>query len=124
MDTLYIDQTERTPKIRFCDGNLLIWGTFVPVDPAVFYLLLHEWVIKYSNSPAPVTVVDIGLKYTRGYTMNYIKKLLQELIIIKNNQRTLIINWHYIPNGLDVRAGEYLSRKINCPFNFVEVEII
>lgn len=91
MHTLDIDQTERTPNIRFSYGNLSLRGTFVPIDPAGFYLPLREWVEKYSISPASETVIDIGLMYTRGYAMQYLMKLLQRLILIKNQQHNLII---------------------------------
>ena len=119
---LYIKHTDRTPEIEFQYGKLRIWGTFVPVDPVGFYSPLYEWVKKYSLAPAQETVVDIGLKYTRGYAMNCIKKLLQELILIKNDQHNVIINWHFSAYSIDVKAGEFLSRKLNYPFNFVEVE--
>ena len=57
-------------EIEFKYGKLRIWGTFVPVDPAGFCIPLYEWVHKYSNSPAPVTIVGIGLEYTHGYAMS------------------------------------------------------
>jgi hypothetical protein len=121
---LYIEPTDRTPEIKFKYGKFRIWGTFVPIDPAGFYLPLHEWVKQYSLAPAPVAIVDIGLKYTRGYAMNYIQKLLQELILIKNEQHNVIINWHFSTDSIAVKAGEYLSRKLDHCFNFVEVEEI
>lgn len=124
MKKLYIEPTDRTPEIRFEYGKLRIWGTFVPVDPAEFYIPLYEWVNKYSIAPAPVTVVDIGLKYTRGYAMNYIQKLLQNLILLNSEQHKVIINWHFSANSIDVKAGEHLSKKLEHPFNFVEVEEI
>jgi len=120
---LYIEQTARTPEIKFKYGKLKIWGTFVPVDPVEFYLPLHEWVKKYSLAPAPETVIDIGLKYTRGYAMPYVQKLLHVLILIKNEQHNLIINWHFSTHSIAVKAGEYVSWKLNYPFNFVEVDI-
>jgi hypothetical protein len=119
---LYIEQTYRTPEIEFKYGKLRIWGTFVPVDPAGFYIQLNEWVKKYSLSPAPETVINIGIRYTRGYAMNYMEKLLQKLIMLHNEQHQVIINWHFSTDSIDVKAGEYLSRKLNYPFNFVEVE--
>ncbi len=119
---LYIEQTDRTPEINFTHGRLRIWGTFVPLDPAGFNLPLHEWVKKYSITPASVTLIEIGIKYTRGYAMNYLKKLLQELILIKSDQHNVIINWHFSTNSIDVKAGEYISKKINHGFSFVEVE--
>ena len=124
MQKLYIEQTDRTPEIKFSYGNLSLKGTFVPIDPAGFYLPLHEWVNKYSNSPASVTIVDIGLKYTRGYAMNYLKKLLQKIILIKTEQHHVTINWYFSEESIDKKAGEYLSRKLDYPFNFVEVEEI
>lgn len=121
---LCIKKTYRTPEIEFRYGILRISGTFVPVDPAEFYIPIYEWVKKYSLAPAPETIIDIFLKYTRGYAMNYIHKLLQELILLNNEQVKVIINWHYITNGMDVKAGRFLSKKLNYPFNFVEVEEI
>lgn len=121
---LWIEQTYRTPEIKFSYGNLSLRGTFVPIDPVAFYLPLLKWVSKYSIAPAPVTVVDIGLKYTRGFAMNYIQKLLQELILLNNENHQVIINWYFSANSIDKKAGEHLSRKLDYPFNFVEVEEI
>ncbi len=124
MEKLYIESTDRTPEIEFTYGKLRIWGTFVPVNPAGFYLPLHEWIRTYTISPASVTIVDIGLKYIRGYAMNYIQKLLQELTLNKSDQHHAIINWHFSTNSIDIKAGEYLSRKLNHSFNYIEVEEI
>jgi len=124
MNTLIIDQTDRTPKIRFSYGNLLLWGSFVPVNPAEFCSVLHEWVKEYLFSPAPVTTIDLGLAYVRGYSMNYIQNLLQELIMLHNDNHQIIINWYFSPNSIDVKAGEFLSRKLNHSFNYVEIEEI
>jgi hypothetical protein len=121
---LYIEQTDRTPEIKFEYGKLHIWGTFVPVDPAEFYELLMEWVKKYSIAPAPVTVFNIGILYVRGYAMNIIEALLQELVFLNDEEHKVIINWHFSKDSIDLKAGEYLSRKLNYPFNFIEVEDI
>jgi hypothetical protein len=121
---LYIKQTDRTPEIDFSDGKLRIWGIFVPVDPATFYLPLHDWIEEYSAKPAAETVVDFGVRYTRGYWMPYIQKLLHELILLNKEQHKVIINWYYAPNTISVKAGEHLSRKLNYAFNFLEVEEI
>ena len=121
---LWIERTSRTPEIKFKYGRLRIWGTFVPENPTEFCLPLQAWVKKYSIAPARETVIEIGVLYSRGYAMNYIKKLLQELIMLHNEQHQVIINWHFSANSIDVKAGEYLSRKLDHPFNFVKVEEI
>jgi len=124
MEKLYIEQTDRTPEIKFSYGNLSLRGTFVPENPDEFYLPIHEWVKKYSIAPVPETIVDLGLTYTRGYAMNYIQKLLQELILLNNEQHKVIINWYYAPNSISIKAGDHLSKKMNYIFNFLEVEEI
>ena len=124
MQKLYIEQTYRTPEIKFSYGNLSLRGTFVPVDPVAFYLPLLKWVSKYSIAPAPVTIIDVFLRYTRGYAMNYIHKLLQELILLNNENHQVIINWYFSASSIDVKAGMYLSRKLNFVFNIIEVEEI
>lgn len=122
MEKLYIERTDRTPLIEFTEGKLRIWGTIVPENPAEFYLPLNDWVKKYSTNPAPETVIEVGIIYTRQNPMNYLQKLLQELILLKSGQHQVIINWYYCMNTIDVKAGEYLSRKLNYPFNFIDYE--
>jgi hypothetical protein len=122
MDGLYIDRTDRTPLIEFTDGKLRLWGTFVPENPAEFYLPLNEWVEKYSTNLASETIVEIGIIYTRGSGMNYIEKLLQELIVLNDDHHLVRINWYYGMNTIDSKAGKFLSRKLNYPFNFIDFE--
>jgi hypothetical protein len=124
MEKLNIEQTSRTPLVEFTVGRLRIWGTFVPENPAEFYLPLHNWIIEYSDNPAIETIVDVGIVYINGFTMPYLQKLLQELILLNNEKHKVIINWHFCMNSISVKAGEYLSRKLSFPFNFVEVEEI
>ena len=90
---------------------LRIWGTFVSVDLAGFCIPLYEWVIKYSNSPAPVTIVDIGIKYIRGYAMRYMKKLLQELIVLNSDQHQVKINLHFSANRIFVKQADTFQEK-------------
>jgi hypothetical protein len=122
MENLYIERTDRTPLIEFINGKLRLWGTFVPENPAEFYLPLHEWVKKYSTNPAPETVFEIGIIYTRQNPMNYLQKLLKELIELNDDHHLVTINWFYCMNSIDVKAGEHLSRILNYPFNFIEFE--
>jgi hypothetical protein len=56
--------------------------------------------------------------------MNYIHKLLQELILLNNENHQVIINWYFSASSIDVKAGMYLSRKLNFVFNIIEVEEI
>jgi hypothetical protein len=124
MNTLYIEKTDRTPEIDFSVGKLRIWGTFVPENPAEFYLPLHDWLKNYSIAPATETVVDIGIAYVRGYSMDYIEALLQEVIMLNNGNNQVLINWYFSADNISVKAGEYLSWKLEHPFNFVEIEEI
>lgn len=122
MEKLYIERTDRTPEIEFTNGKIRIWGTIVPENPDEFFNVLHEWVKEYLKSPDKETTIEIGIIYTRQNPMNYLQKLLQELILLKSEQHQVIINWYYCMNSIDVKAGEYLSRKLNYSFNYVEVE--
>jgi hypothetical protein len=124
MQNLYIEQTDRTPEIKFEYGKLRIWGTFVPVYPTELFELLMEWVEYYSISPAPITIVDICIDYVRGYGMNIIEKLLKELVLLNDEQYKVIIKWYYSPYTISVKAGEHLSKKLSFSFNFIEVEDI
>lgn len=122
MKRLYIEQTDRTPLIEFTYGNLRIWGIYAPDEPYEFYSALYDWLKSYSKSPAPLTVVEIGIIHTRGFFMEYIESILQDLIYLNDDQHKVTINWYYSVNSISVKAGEHLSRVLEHPFNYVEVE--
>jgi hypothetical protein len=54
--------------------------------------------------------------------MNFLQKLLKELIELNDDDHLVTINWYYCMNSIDVKAGEYISRKLSFPFNFIEYE--
>jgi hypothetical protein len=122
MTRLYIERTERTPEIEFTFGKLRILGTYAPDEPYEFYYVLYDWLKIYSKSPAPLTVVEIGITHTRGFFMEYIESILQDLIYLNDEQYKVQINWYYSRNSISVKAGEHLSRVLEHPFNFVKVE--
>lgn len=122
MNKLYIEQTDRTPEIEFSNGKLRIWGTIVPENPAEFFIVLNNWVKEYSISPPKETIVEVGIIYTRQNPINYLQILLKELIELNDDHHLVTINWYYCMNTIDVKAGEYLSRKLNYPFNFIDYE--
>ena len=124
MQKLSIEQTDRTPQINFENGKLRIFGTFVPVEAYEFYSILYNWIKIYSKSTATETIVDVGIAYTRGFAMEYIEALLQEVIYLNDEKHLVIINWHFSPDSIDVKAGEYLSWKLDYPFNFIEIKDI
>ena len=124
MTKLYIDRTDTNPLVEFTDGKLRIWGTFVPENPYAFYSELHDWIKIYSISPVTETIVNVGIAYTRGFAMEYIEALLLEVILLNDDQHKVVINWYFSENSISVKAGEYLSWKLEHPFNFVEVEEI
>jgi hypothetical protein len=124
MTKLYINRTDRTPEINFEYGKLCIFGTFVPENPYEFYSELYNWIKFYSKSPATETIVNVGIAYTRGFAMEYIEALLQEVVYLNDEEHRVIVNWYFSPSSIDKKAGEYLSWKLEHPFNFVEVEEI
>ena len=86
MTKLYIEETDRTPEIEFTNGKLRIFGTYAPQEPYEFYSVLHDWIKIYSKSPAPLTVVEIGITHTRGFFMEYIESILQDLIYLNDEE--------------------------------------
>jgi hypothetical protein len=122
MSSLIIGSTDRTPEIEFTFGKLHIWGTYAPDEPYEFYKVLYDWIKIYSKSPAPLTFIEIGITHTRGFFMEYIESILQDLIYLNDDQHKVQINWYYSQNSISVKAGEHLSRVLEYPFNFVEVE--
>ncbi len=122
MEKLFIQKTTRSPEVNFAEGDLRLWGTFTQDDPISFYVPLHNWIRMYSMNPAPETTVHIAIHHTNGYWMPYIEKLLKAMILLQDDQHQVTINWYYSPYSIKQKAGQYLSKKYNHMFNFVEVE--
>ncbi len=124
MEDLHIEGTKRTPEIRMkATGEITIEGRSVMEDAPRFYDALFMWVFEYCKNPADQTVININLEYSNSDSAVAILHLLKELTQLKNQNKSLIVNWYYEQGDDDVlERGQYYASILGIPFQFIELE--
>ena len=123
MATYSSEQSPKTPYVNFDSGNgsFELKGKSIPENTIAFYKPLFEWLDNYSQSPAPITTLNIQLDYFNTSSSKCIVDLFKKLeLIVKNGKGQAIINWLYDENDDDMlEAGEDYKSIIKLPFNLV-----
>lgn len=124
MDNLEIENTKKTPIVRFKkDGHLKILGRSIPEDPAVFYDSLLLWIKKYAENPARKTTFDFELEYFNSGTSKYFLQILKELKKIKMEGHQIEINWYFEVGDDDIlERGEYFASILDLDLNFLQID--
>mgnify|MGYP005835605399 FL=1 len=124
MEDLHIEGTKRTPEIRMkATGEITIEGRSVMEDAPRFYDALFLWVFEYSKNPAEQTVINVNLEYSNSDSAIAILHLLKVLAQLKNQNKSLIVNWYYEQGDDDVlERGQYYASILGIPFQFIELE--
>jgi hypothetical protein len=120
-----IKATVNTPYIKFDTklGLLEIKGRSVPENATQFYMFLFENITQYAAKPVSPTQVNIHLEYYNTTSSFCIIRVLKQFKEIETKGCTVIINWIYDKDDLDVKeAGEDFQSVVNLPFNFIKAQ--
>lgn len=122
MDALIIEPSKETPRVSFNpnSGKLSISGRSLPEDAIAFYKKIFDWVNVYSQSPGPLTVLDVNLEYYNTATSKQLYKLLCMLEELGKKHK-VEVTWKYNKEDADMLAqGERFSKLVLLKFNLVE----
>jgi hypothetical protein len=124
MEPLLIEGTPKTPSIRFesDQGLIEIKGRSIPENSIEFYKPLVDWLEKYSETPGPLTKVNIQLEYFNTSSSKCILDVFKKLEAIHKAKHEVIINWYYEEDDEDMlEAGEDYESIIRVPFKMIEI---
>jgi hypothetical protein len=124
MEPLLIEGTPKTPSIRFesDQGLVEIKGRSIPENSIEFYKPLVDWLEKYSETPGPLTKVNIQLEYFNTSSSKCILDVFKKLEAIHKAKHEVIINWYYEEDDEDMlEAGEDYESIIRVPFKMIEI---
>lgn len=123
MEELRISPTKKTPEILLSpEGLIRIKGRSIHEDVADFYIQVEEWVSRYINSPAEVTIVEMNLDYFNSASAKVFIHLLQKVTYVTLKHRKFIFNWYYEDGDEDIlERGQYFSSVLDVPFNFIKI---
>jgi len=113
--------TRETPEIYLNpEGIIRIKGRCMGNSLSGFAATVIEWIDDYVSDPAAKTCVDIYCEYLSGIKSTTLISLLKKLILVKLQDKEVIINWYYDDGDDDMlEQGEYISSTIGMPFNFI-----
>lgn len=117
MDTLYMEETQETPKVIFNkkEGIFELSGRSLPEDSVEFFAPVIAWINEYAKAPNPSTVFAFKLDYFNTASSKLIHELLNALKDIKGAK----IEWYYYEDDEDILdAGKEFAEQVNIPFDF------
>ncbi|MCH2234675.1 MAG: DUF1987 domain-containing protein [Crocinitomicaceae bacterium] len=126
-ETTLIHSTRKTPEIELNveEGRIKIHGISIPENSKVFYDPLLNWVGDYLRNPKPETTLIIALRYMNSSTTMIINKILKALDQGIKTPNTLIFEWHYEEEDLEMYdVGQYYQELLQTNVVFKEVEEI
>ncbi|HBF88638.1 MAG TPA: nuclear pore complex subunit [Bacteroidales bacterium] len=121
MDKIIVNQTSKTPFVSLDaeKGKIEILGISIPENPADFYEPMLSWIEQYEKNPCDSTIIDIGITY---YNTSSSKWLLEFLLVLNkiyiNNNKDVLVNWHYSDDDI-FEAGKDYESLLEMPFHFI-----
>jgi hypothetical protein len=96
METILIEESDQSPKIKLSEGDILIEGKCYPENTFEFFKPVIDWIEEYfSQESIEETTFSFKLKYFNSATTQVIFNILD---IIEENEQTknsVSIKWFY-----------------------------
>jgi hypothetical protein len=133
MNKLMIEATEISPKILFDPASRVfeIFGESRPENVREFYEPILNWLDEYGKElfsqpqdpEAKPLTFNFKLEYFNSSSSKFILDILRKIIEYHSKGVNIVINWHFDEGDEDMQeAGEELSKMVNFPFNYLEIE--
>lgn len=125
MKRVSIEGTSQTPAVTFDPetGVLEIRGRSIPENAIEFYSPLLDWIEAYSETPQPVTKVNIRFEYLNTSSSKLLYSVFHKLELLSKSGHPVEINWFYEKEDEDMmETGEDFQSILKIPFTFIEVE--
>lgn len=124
MNSLLIEATKKTPTVDFNNltGELNIAGMSCSENALGFFNPLFDWISEYTKEAKDVTTINFKLKYYNTSSAKCILDILDKLLVLKEYNKQLVVNWYYDPNDDEMlESGENYSAILDYPFNLLEI---
>jgi len=125
MKRVSIEGTSQTPAVTFDPetGILEIRGRSIPENAAEFYIPLLDWIEAYSETPQPVTKVNIRFEYLNTSSSKLLYSVFHKLELLSKSGHRVEINWFYEKEDEEMmETGEDFQDILKLPFTFIEEE--
>lgn len=126
MQKLTIINTLKSPSINFNPetGIFEMSGVSLIENTLDFYQPIINWLKSYIENPYPTTTFIFKLHYSNTSSYKHIYDMLSVINTIHNRKTTLIVEWYYASDDLDMRGiGEDYQGSLDVDFKFIEVDV-
>lgn len=121
MKPLKLLETSDTPEVTLDKerGRFEFYGKIMPENPKEFFEPIIEWFHEYIKESNQETCLIFKLDYFNTAASKKIVEILLLLQNIKNENKTVQVNWYYKSIDEDMlEVGETFSEITHIPFNF------
>jgi len=125
MDNLFIEKTNRTPKISLNKetGQLSFKGRSLPEDSAAFYKPVFEWLNQYTQNLPTKTDVLFELDYFNTSSAKAIFSIFVKLDELFQTSHPISIRWNYDEEDEGMKdLGEEYQDLFKIPIQLVKIE--
>jgi hypothetical protein len=100
MDPLYIEESNKTPKVSLDaqKGFIEIKGVADEEDALGFFFPVIQWLDAYIKRPAEHTDMELEFKYYNTASAKALYEILKRVAEIHKSGNTVIVKWYY-PEG-------------------------
>jgi len=122
MESLYINETQSTPKVILDKMNqqFEISGNSLPEDVMGFYTPILNWMEKYIENPNPQTIFVFKLYYFNSASSKVILDILTAIEQLIKDGHDAKIDWYYLEVDEDMLStGNEYAELLKIPFNFI-----
>lgn len=124
MESIFIDGTEDTPKIRFdLEAGEFEWrGNSYPENSAKLFEPLLTWFQNFiDQGPHKPIVVIFNFDYFNTSSAKYILEFLRLVEHYKMRGNNTVVKWYYFEDDTDMlEAGEDYMQTIDVEFELIQ----
>ena len=122
MEKLYIKSTELTAQVTLDHtiGKIEFVGISIPEDSYEFFTPILAWIDEYIANTFEKTLVVFNINYCNTSSSMFISEILRRLRRIFKEQKTIRIEWYYMPDDEDMQElGENFKRISQMDFDII-----
>jgi hypothetical protein len=123
MEKKIIEPTDKSPSVILDNEKGLIEfeGRSLIEDSEKFFMPIVEWIIQYTNNPAPSTNVNFKFDYFNTSCSKWLITITKQLKKLYENGIDCTITWYYEDEDV-LEYGEVIRDLVDIPINMIALE--
>jgi len=123
MEKKIIEPSDKSPAVILDHEKGLIEfeGRSLIEDSEKFFMPIVDWIIKYTENPAPKTTINFKFEYFNTSCSKWLITITKQLKKLFESSADSSINWYYEDEDV-LEYGEVIRDLVDIPINMIPVE--